>query len=89
MPYGITRPQWSLDKENVMSNFVTIIILRDGNALLCARIYAGTVMTKFVTYRKVSNIRRAKSQYLNDSHLVLQSSLSNPLKQGIKLRMKM
>ena len=37
-------------------------------------------------YRKVSNIRRTKSQHLNDSHLVLQSSLSNPLKPGVKLR---
>ena len=40
-------------------------------------------------YRKVSNIRRTKSQYSNDSHLVLQSSLPNPLKPGVKLRMKM
>ena len=40
-------------------------------------------------YRKVSNIGRAKSQYLNDSHLILQSSLPSPLKQGVKLRMKM
>ena len=40
-------------------------------------------------YRKVSNIRRAKFQYLNDSHLDLQSSLPNPLQQGVKLRMKM
>ena len=42
-----------------------------------------------VIYRKVSNIRRTKSQYLTDSHLVLQSSLPNPLKPGVKLRMKM
>ena len=40
-------------------------------------------------YRKVFNIGRAKSQYLNDSPLVLQSSMSNPLKQDVKLRMKM
>ena len=40
-------------------------------------------------YLKVSNIRRTKSQYFNDSHLVLQSSLPNPLKPGVKLRMKM
>ena len=30
-------------------------------------------------YRKISNIRRTKSQHLNDSHLVLQFSLLNPL----------
>ena len=40
-------------------------------------------------YRKISNIRRTKSQNLNDSRLVLQLSLSNPLKPGVKSRMKM
>ena len=40
-------------------------------------------------YRKVSNIRRTKSHNLNDSHLVLKSSLPNPLKPGVKSRMKM
>ena len=40
-------------------------------------------------YRKISNIRRTKSQNLKDSHLVLKSSLPNPLKPGVKSRMKM
>ena len=40
-------------------------------------------------YRKVSNIRRTESQNWNDSHLVLKSSLLNPLKPGVKSRMKM
>ena len=40
-------------------------------------------------YRKVSNIRRTKSQNLNDSRLVMQMSLSNLLKPGFKSRMKM
>ena len=40
-------------------------------------------------YCKVSNISRTKSQNLNDSHLVLKSSLPNPLKPGVKSRMKM
>ena len=40
-------------------------------------------------YRKVSNISGTKSQNLNDSHLVLKSPLPNPLKQGVKSRMKM
>ena len=39
-------------------------------------------------YRKISNIRRTKSQNLKDSRLVLQLSLPNPLKRGIKSRMK-
>ena len=48
-----------------------------------------TEMTKYMMYRKVSTIRRTKSQNLNDSPLVLRSSLSNPLKPGVKSRMKM
>ena len=39
-------------------------------------------------YRKVSNIRRTKSQNLNVSRLILKVSLPNPLKPGVKLRMK-
>ena len=39
-------------------------------------------------YRKISNINRTKPQDLNDSRLVLQLSLRNPLKPGIKSRMK-
>ena len=39
-------------------------------------------------YRKVSNIRRTKSQDLNDSRLVLQLSLPNSLKLGVKSGMK-
>ena len=36
------------------------------------------------TYRKISNIRGTKSQNLNDSCLVLQLSLTNPLKPGFE-----
>ena len=40
-------------------------------------------------YRKVSNIRRTKCQHLNDSCLVLQLSVPNPLKPSVKSIMKM
>ena len=40
-------------------------------------------------YRKISNIRRTKSPNLNVSRLVLQLSLPNPMKPGVKSRMKM
>ena len=40
-------------------------------------------------YRKLSNISHTQSPYINVSRLVLQLSLSNPLKPGVKLRMKM
>ena len=46
-------------------------------------------MLRIVTYRKITNIRRTKSQNLNDSRIVLQLSLSNPLTPGVKSRMKM
>ena len=39
--------------------------------------------------RKISNTRRTKSQNLNVSRLVLQLSLLNPMKPGVKSRMKM
>ena len=40
-------------------------------------------------YRKVSNIRRTKSQNLSVSHLGLQLFLSNRLKPSVQWRMKM
>ena len=40
-------------------------------------------------YRKISHIKRTKSKNLNDSHLVLKSSLANALKLSVKSRMKM
>ena len=39
--------------------------------------------------RKISNIRHTKSQNLNDSRLVLQLPLPNPLESGVKSRMNM
>ena len=45
--------------------------------------------TLFETYRKISNISRTNFQNLNVSHLVLQLSLPNPLKPGVKLRLEM
>ena len=39
--------------------------------------------------RKISNIRCTKSEKSSDCRLVLQLPLANPLKPGVKLRMKM
>ena len=44
---------------------------------------------EYLTYRKISNIRRNKSSNLNASPLVVQLSLPNPMKPGVKSRMKM
>ena len=40
-------------------------------------------------YRKTSSISRTKSQSLNASCIIAQLSSLNPLKPGVKLRMKM
>ena len=42
-----------------------------------------------IKHRETSNIRRTKSQTFNDSCLVLQLALFNPLKPAVKSRMKM
>ena len=39
-------------------------------------------------YSQISNINHTKSQNLNFSHLVLQLSLRNLMKPGVKARMK-
>ena len=57
--------------------------------IMCLVVFCcGLVVTDF-NYRQVSNIRRAKSQHLKDSHTVLRLSLPNPLKPDVESRMKM
>ena len=57
---------------------------------LCCRIHEkGLDLTKGVWEdRQTSNISHTKSQNLNASRLVLHLSLPNPLKPGVKSRMK-
>ena len=47
------------------------------------------LQVSIIMYRQISNTRRTKSQILIISRLVLQLSLLNPLKPGVKSRMKM
>ena len=49
----------------------------------------GGIVGDAEVYRKTSSISRIKSQNLNVSRLLLQWPLPNPLKPGVKLRMKM
>ena len=44
--------------------------------------------TYMMTYCQISNTRRAKSQKLNVSRLVLQLFLPNPSKPGVKSRIE-
>ena len=60
--------------------------------IISADVYLIVTQTmQYVTlyYRKVSNIRRTKCQNLNESRLVLQLSVPNPLKPSVKSIMKM
>ena len=47
------------------------------------------IWNRVYIYRQTSTKRRAKSQNSNVYRLVLQLSMLNPLKQGVKLRVKM
>ena len=47
------------------------------------------ILAKRQEYHKISNIRRTKSPNLNVSRLILQLSLPNTMKPGVKSRMKM
>ena len=55
--------------------------------LLCWLPMAWRPFGEYLTYHQTSNISRTKSKKINASRLVLQSSLSNPLKPGVKSRM--
>ena len=46
-------------------------------------------LKKTVLYRKITNISRTESHNLNDSRLVVQLPLPNPLKPAVKSWMKM
>ena len=48
-----------------------------------------SIFNRNTKYPQTSSIRHTKSQNLNVSHLILQLSLPNPLKPGVKSRMKM
>ena len=68
----------------------------------CYEIYAYVILNKvhypnsskvlhllLTEYHQISNISCTKSKNLNVSHFMLQLSLPNPLKPGVKSRMKM
>ena len=65
---------WSMQKPNRMF---------DAFRLLYTQFYY------MLHYRKIYGIRRTKSQQLSASRPVLQLSLPNPLKPGVKSRKKM
>ena len=70
----------------IHQNFFLIYISDFNHMLLLMVVY---LMLSFKSYRKTSSIIRTKSQNLNVSCILLQLSSLNPLKLGVKLRMKM
>ena len=51
--------------------------------------YSGWIAQLNYNHCQTSDINHTKSQYWNVSRLILQLSLPNPLKPGVKSRMKM
>ena len=52
-------------------------------------ILSSAYSSAFSIYHKISNIRGTESPTSNVSRLVLQLSLANPMKPGVKSRMEM
>ena len=71
---------------NVLINYG--IILRQVHPMIPS--LTGTESRIFCeNYCKISNIGHTQNQTLNDSRLIMQLPLPNPLKPGVKSRMKM
>ena len=64
-------------------HFATLYQLCNNNGTITNMPLVSEHINSRSTYRKISNIRRTKSQTSNDPHLVLKSSLPNPLKGGV------
>ena len=87
-PYDVIRSRSRLEQHitwwriaiGTLSFFVTNHALQD------SRLRTSHVKYK---YRQISYISRTKFQNLNDSRLVLQLLLRNPLMTGVKSRLKM
>ena len=58
-------------------------------AIVISMMYIQCLLLIEMKYRKTSSISRTKFQNLNVSCILLQLSSLNPLKPGVKLRMKM
>ena len=62
---------------------------RDVSQVIVSAVIQQQGLSQYSIYRQFSNIRRTQSQNITVSRLVLQLSLPNPMKSGVKLRMKM
>ena len=84
---------WIVEPED-QSKFVSITVLEMKLEKPCGPDYVSLkkgmrCRWKKLDYRRISNIRRTESPNLDVSRVVLQLSLPNPIKPGVKSRMKM
>ena len=77
--YGRRSPDVDEETSVFLSSLPDVLRYGDGHRLTVA----------FCEYREISNISRTKSVNLNEFRLVLQLSLPNSFKPGVKKRMKM
>ena len=88
-------PRWSNYQALNHHQFHAVVeyLLNKCNVLLGFKISLFTILVSLIpsclTNHQTSNIRHTKSQNLNVSRLVLQLSLPNPMKSGVKSRIKM
>ena len=68
---------------------VIVMLTCFGWSHFCHLFHSVSLHRKCLDYHRISNIRRTKSQNLNVSPLVLQLSLSNPFKPGVKRTIKL
>ena len=91
---NVEHTNWS--RATILSNTLdsfSKLPVYTSNIILCVKMSDfckfPMVLVSGYTYRKTSSISRTKSQNLNVSCILLQLSSLNPLKPGVKLRMKM
>ena len=75
---------WNSFDFCVVESYVAVADINEG---YLASVIGSQILS--ADYCKTSSISRTKSQNLNVSCLLLQWPLPNPLKPGVKLRMKM
>ena len=75
-PFGVTWPHW-VNHRGIMTSVNGAFVNGSRRGVVANGIY-----------RKISNTKRTKSPNLNVFRLVLHLSLPNPLKPGVKSRMK-
>ena len=81
----LTNWQWIKGKVKQLHPYRNV----DSFIIQCTKLNGTQLIGQMGNYRKISNIRRTKSQHLKDYGPLLRLSLPNPFKPEVKSRMKM